>query len=75
MKNELIEQGYTFSSDTDTEVVAVELSKEWSGDLLETVLNVAKKLEGTYALVVTTTRAVAGDQKRPTDPRYAPPNP
>jgi glucosamine--fructose-6-phosphate aminotransferase (isomerizing) len=56
MKNELIEQGYTFSSDTDTEVVAVELSKEWSGDLLETVLNVAKKLEGTYALVVTTVK-------------------
>ena len=56
MKNELIEQGYTFSSDTDTEVVAVELSKEWSGDLLDTVLNVAKKLEGTYALVVTTVK-------------------
>lgn len=56
MKNELIEQGYTFSSDTDTEVVAVELSKEWSGDLLETVLNVAIKLEGTYALVVTTVK-------------------
>jgi glucosamine--fructose-6-phosphate aminotransferase (isomerizing) len=56
MKNELIEQGYTFSSDTDTEVVAVELSKEWSGDLLETVLNVSKKLEGTYALVVTTVK-------------------
>ena len=56
MKNELIEQGYTFLSDTDTEVVAVELSKEWSGDLLETVLNVAKKLEGTYALVVTTVK-------------------
>ena len=56
MKDELIKQGYTFSSDTDTEVVAVELSKEWSGDLLETVLNVAKKLEGTYALVVTTVK-------------------
>ena len=56
MKDELIEQGYTFSSDTDTEVVAVELSKEWSGDLLETVVNVAKKLEGTYALVVTTVK-------------------
>ena len=56
MKDELIEQGYNFSSDTDTEVVAVELSKEWSGDLLETVLNVAKKLEGTYALVVTTVK-------------------
>ncbi len=56
MKDELIEQGYTFSSDTDTEVVAVELSNEWSGDLLETVLNVAKKLEGTYALVVTTVK-------------------
>ena len=56
MKDELLEQGYTFSSDTDTEVVAVELSKEWSGDLLETVLNVAKKLEGTYALVVTTVK-------------------
>tara|TARA_B100000700_G_scaffold180944_1_gene199635 strand:- start:506 stop:2368 length:1863 start_codon:yes stop_codon:yes gene_type:complete len=56
MKEELLKQSYKFKSDTDTEVVAVELSKQWTGNLLETVTNVSKNLEGTYALVVTTTK-------------------
>ena len=56
MKESLIKENYSFKSDTDTEVVAVELSKQWNGNLLETVVNVAKDLEGTYALVVTTTK-------------------
>ncbi len=56
LKETLAEEGYSFSSDTDTEVVAVQLSKKWNGDLLNTVTDVARGLEGTYALVVTSTR-------------------
>ena len=56
MKEELQSDDYQFESETDTEVVAVELSKQWTGNLLETVCKVAKELDGTYALVVTTTK-------------------
>ena len=56
MKEELQSDDYQFESETDTEVVAVQLSKQWTGNLLETVCKVAKELDGTYALVVTTTK-------------------
>ena len=56
IKKDLLEEGFEFKSDTDTEVVAVELSRKWNGQLLKTVTDVAKTLEGTYALVVTTTK-------------------
>ena len=56
MKEELLKEDYQFESETDTEVVAVELSKRWTGNLLETVCKVAKDLDGTYALVVTTVK-------------------
>ena len=56
LKDDLIQDDYSFISETDTEVVAVELSRKWNGDLLDTVLDVAKSLEGTYALVVTSTK-------------------
>jgi len=56
MKEELQRDNYQFESETDTEVVAVELSNQWTGNLLETVCKVAKELVGTYALVVTTTK-------------------
>ena len=56
IKKDLLEEGFEFKSDTDTEVVAVELSRKWNGELLRTVTDVAKTLEGTYALVVTTTK-------------------
>jgi len=56
MKEKLQSDDYQFESETDTEVVAVELSKQWTGNLLETVCKVAKELDGTYALVVTTTK-------------------
>jgi glucosamine--fructose-6-phosphate aminotransferase (isomerizing) len=54
MKEVLLNENNEFKSETDTEVVSVELSRQWTGNLLETVCNVAKGLEGTYALVVTT---------------------
>ena len=56
IKKDLLEDGFEFKSDTDTEVVAVELSRKWNGELLKTVVDVAKTLDGTYALVVTTTK-------------------
>ena len=56
LKDDLIQDDYRFISETDTEVVAVELSRKWNGELLDTVLDVAKSLEGTYALVVTSTK-------------------
>ena len=56
MKEELLKEGYQFESETDTEVIVVELSKQWTGNLLETVCQVAKDLDGTYALVVTTVK-------------------
>jgi len=56
MKDDLLKEGFIFESDTDTEVVAIELSNQWTGRLLQTVTNVAKKLDGTYALVVTSTK-------------------
>ena len=56
IKEELQKEDYQFESETDTEVVTVELSRQWTGNLLETVCRVAKELDGTYALVVTTTK-------------------
>ena len=56
LKDDLIQDDYSFISETDTEVVAVELSRKWNGELLDTVLDVAKSLDGTYALVVTSTK-------------------
>ena len=56
LKDELVNKGFNFTSETDTEVVAVELSSKWTGNLLQTVTNVAKNLKGTFALVVTTTK-------------------
>ena len=56
LKDDLIQDDYSFISETDTEVVAVELSRKWNGELLDTVLDVTKSLEGTYALVVTSTK-------------------
>ena len=56
IKKDLLNEGFEFKSDTDTEVVSVELSRKWSGELLKTVVDVANSLEGTYALLVTTTK-------------------
>ena len=54
MKEDLLNDGIEFTSETDTEVVAQQLAKEWDGDLLSTTIGVAKNLKGTYALVVVT---------------------
>ena len=50
LKEKLISQGYEFKSETDTEVVAHLLEKNYDGDLLKAVKKTADALEGSYAL-------------------------
>lgn len=52
LKNELIAQGIKFSSDTDTEVVAHMVAREFKGDLLRALATVLKRLRGAYALAL-----------------------
>ncbi|WP_035293208.1 glutamine--fructose-6-phosphate transaminase (isomerizing) [Clostridium sp. KNHs214] len=48
----LIKEGYTFKSETDTEVIPNLIDYYYNGDLVEAVMNTVKKLEGSYALGV-----------------------
>ncbi|WP_102399526.1 glutamine--fructose-6-phosphate transaminase (isomerizing) [Haloimpatiens massiliensis] len=50
----LIKEGYTFKSETDTEVIPNLIDYYYNGDLVEAVMNAVKKLEGSYALGVVT---------------------
>lgn len=50
LKEELLKKGYTFKSETDTEVVPQLLEDLYDGNFLETVKKVLKKLEGSFAL-------------------------
>lgn len=50
LKSELIENGYKFISDTDSEVIAQLFSYFYNGDLLETIKKVKDRLKGSYAL-------------------------
>lgn len=50
LKESLKSEGYTFKSDTDTEVVSVLIEKYYDGDLLEAVRRAKKDLKGSYAL-------------------------
>lgn len=52
LKNELIEKGYVFKSQTDTEVIAHLIDFCYKGDIYDAVINAAKRLKGAYALVV-----------------------
>ncbi len=52
LKDELIENGVKFKSDTDTEVIAQVLEREYNGDLFETVRKAVKLFEGAYAIGV-----------------------
>lgn len=52
LKSELLREGITFDSDTDTEVIAKMLSFYWTGDLLKTIRLVVEKLRGAYALAI-----------------------
>ena len=50
LKEELTKEGYTFKSQTDTEVLAVMLEKYYKGDILEALKIVKGKIRGAYAL-------------------------
>lgn len=52
LKQELINKGYKFLSQTDTEVIAHLIEDLYEGDLLSTVFKVMKMLEGAYAIAV-----------------------
>lgn len=55
IKEELIEKGYTFKSETDTEVVPMLCQELYNGDFADTVRKVLKRLHGSYSLVFMTT--------------------
>lgn len=52
LKSELIDKGYNFISETDTEVIAHLLEKNYKGDLKGAVSTTLPLLEGSYALAI-----------------------
>lgn len=52
LKNELIEKGFRFKSDTDTEVIAQMLEYLYNGDLKGTVGAALSRFKGSYALAI-----------------------
>ncbi len=52
LKKYLIEKGYSFNSETDTEVIPLLIDLYYDGDLLESVKKATKKLIGSYAIGV-----------------------
>ena len=51
LKEELIEKGHVFNSDTDTEVVPHLLEEVYNGDFVASVREVLRRIEGSYSLV------------------------
>lgn len=52
LKNQLINKGHKFYSDTDTEVIAHLLEEFYSGDITTALRNTLKVIIGTYGLVL-----------------------
>ncbi len=52
LRAELKELGYTFTSQTDTEVIAHLVDHMYNGDLFDTVQQAVKRLHGAYAIAV-----------------------
>ncbi len=52
LKDELIRGGCVFASDTDTEVIAQLLEKNYQGDFLSAVRKTLSLLEGSYAVAI-----------------------
>ncbi len=52
LKRQLISEGHTFISETDTEVLSHLIEKHYKGDLLKAVEQALKEIEGDYAIVV-----------------------
>ncbi|WP_134687361.1 glutamine--fructose-6-phosphate transaminase (isomerizing) [Brevibacillus migulae] len=54
IKEELIAKGYTFVSETDTEVIAHLLADTYNGDIVATAQKVVGRMRGAYALGIMT---------------------
>lgn len=52
LKEELLKEGYLFSSQTDSEVIVQMIAKNYHGDLLDAVNQTIKRLEGSFAFLV-----------------------
>ncbi len=52
LKQELRKKGFSFASETDTEVVSQLLSFFYKGDVLSAIKNTCRKIQGTYALCI-----------------------
>ena len=52
LKKRLTEKGFTFASETDTEVIAHLFDYYYNGDIVETMIKVTERVEGSYALGV-----------------------
>ena len=52
LRDKLKDEGYPFVSDTDTEVIAHLLERDYNGDLVSSLVNTIKKLEGSFALAI-----------------------
>ncbi|CDZ74994.1 Glutamine-fructose-6-phosphate aminotransferase [Peptoniphilus sp. ING2-D1G] len=50
LKKELVDKGYEFKSNTDTEVIVQLIDYYFNGNILNAVLNAVKRLKGSYAL-------------------------
>ncbi len=50
LKKTLMRRGYTFTSDTDTEVIAQMLDYYYKGDPLKAIIEVMHRVEGSYSL-------------------------
>jgi len=61
LKRRLIGEGFTFSSDTDTEVVANLISSYLDGDLHAAVERARRELEGLYAFAVVSAESADGE--------------
>ncbi|HZT79494.1 MAG TPA: glutamine--fructose-6-phosphate transaminase (isomerizing) [Gemmataceae bacterium] len=56
LKRQLEAEGFTFQSDTDTEVIAQLIARHLNGDLVEAVARAVALLKGTYGLAVVSPR-------------------